>query len=84
MVVPFIHGLDRAARRAAIYAELALAHRDPTLILGDVGRYDALTASSVNAAMAHWLTRGNRVVTVVTPDREAPPGGVLRATRGAK
>ncbi|MGO8996895.1 MAG: hypothetical protein ACLQVI_26575 [Polyangiaceae bacterium] len=54
------------------------------MILGDVGRYDALTASSVNAAMAHWLTRGNRVVTVVTPDREAPPGGVLRATRGAK
>jgi predicted Zn-dependent peptidase len=84
VIVPYVHQLDRAARRATVYAELAMAHRDPTWIPGDVGRYDAITATSVNATLARWLTKGHRVVTVVTPDPKAPLGGEIRASRGAK
>jgi len=59
-------------------------HRDPRVLAGDVGRYDAVTRASVNATIAHWLTKGHRVITVVTPDVQASPGGELRATGGAK
>jgi predicted Zn-dependent peptidase len=83
-IVPYVQGLDRDARRAAIYLDLAMAHRDPRWISGDVGRYDALTGLAVNATMARWLTKGHRVVTIVTPDKKAPVSGILRTTGGAK
>jgi zinc protease len=84
MVVPYLQGLDRAGRRASAYAELAMAHRDPRHILGDVGRYDAVTNASMRGTIEHWLPKGHRVITVVTPDPNAPLCGILRATRGAK
>ena len=84
MVVPYLHGLDRAGRRANAYAELAMAHRDPKRILGDVGRYDAVTNAGTRGTIEHWLPKGHRVITVVTPDPSAPLSGVLRATGGAK
>jgi predicted Zn-dependent peptidase len=82
--VTYLQDLDRAARRAHIYGELAAAHRDATGLLGDFGRIDALTTASVNETIARWLPRGHRVITFVTPDASAPLAGVLRATRGAK
>lgn len=84
MVVPYLHGLDRAGARANVYAELAMARRDPRRILGDVGRYDAITNAGTRATIEHWLPKGHRVITVVTPDPSAPLSGALRATRGAK
>jgi hypothetical protein len=83
-IVPYVQGLDRGSRRGSIYAELAMAHRDPTLIVGDVGRYDTLTGIAVNATMARWLTKGHRVITVVTPDPKAPLSGILRTSGGSK
>jgi predicted Zn-dependent peptidase len=84
VIVPYVSDLDRAARRAVVYAELAMAHRDPKWIPGDVGRYDAVTSASVNATLARWLGKGHRVVTIVTPDSKAPICGEIRATGGAK
>ena len=83
-IIPYAQGLDRASRRCATYTGLAMAHRDPKRIFGDVGRYDAVTSLSTRATMVRWLTKEHRVVTVITPDPSAPLSGILRATRGAK
>jgi zinc protease len=81
--VAYVHGLDRPERRAAVYAQLAVARPDSASFAPDIGRYDAATLAGVSAAYSQWLGHSHRVVTVVTPDPSAPAGGVLRAG-GAK
>jgi zinc protease len=82
VTVPYVHGLDRADRRATVYTELATAHRDPGSFVADVGRYDALTFDDVRAAATQWLFHQHHVLTVVTPDASAPLAGALRAAGG--
>jgi predicted Zn-dependent peptidase len=84
MIFPRIAGFDAAANRARDYMQLATAHRDPRLLLGDLGRYDAVTVASTRATMLRWLSFDHRVVTVVTPDPSAPVSGILRTSGGAK
>jgi zinc protease len=81
LTIPILHGLDETAQRASTYAQLAERGRDPAKVEGDVGRYDAATAASVRSAIAEWLGKGHRVVTVVTPDPKAPLAGELRGTK---
>jgi predicted Zn-dependent peptidase len=82
MIVPYIQSFDRAVRRGDAYASLFFAGRDATSALPDVGRYDAANLETVRAAVAQWLPKGRRVVTVISPDAGAPVSGVLRGTRG--
>jgi hypothetical protein len=60
-----------------------MMHRDPRRLAGDVGRYDAVTSSGVNATMARWLTKEHRLVSAIVPTASATDGGPP-ATRGAK
>jgi zinc protease len=83
VTVPYVHDLDRPGRRATAYATLAMMHRDPRRLAGDVGRYDAVTSSGVNATMARWLTKEHRLVSAIVPTASATDGGPP-ATRGAK
>jgi predicted Zn-dependent peptidase len=81
VVLPRVHELDRARRRAALYASYAARRGDPRWLTADLGRYEGIASRDTSAAIARWLRTDRRVVTVVTPDASAPRCGVLRGAR---
>jgi zinc protease len=72
-----VYGLERADRRANMYAGWLGDVGIADYLKADLGRYD-LTPALVERAARTYLPLDRRVITVVEPDPSAPPRGVLR------
>ncbi len=77
--------LERSSARANRLNTYAHYVGDPNYLAKDIARTTTATTASVSAAARTWLKEKERVVTRVTPTKDAPLSGRLATTtRGAK
>lgn len=72
-----IFAMERVGYRAASLNDYNQYAGDPGYFTRDVQRYQAATRADLQKAVVTWLPQGNRVVTIVTPNKEAPRSGRL-------
>ncbi len=75
--------LERSSARANRLNTYNHHHGDPSWLDKDLARYTAATPESVAAAARTWLKEKDRVITLVTPNKEAPVAGrIVKITKG--
>jgi zinc protease len=76
--------LERSSQRANTLNSYNHFVGDPNWLAQDIARTNNATAESVMAAARKWITEKDRVVTVVTPKKDAPTAGRVVAIIGAQ
>lgn len=76
--------LERSSQRANQLNSYNHYAGDPNWLANDLERTNRATAESVTAAARTWLPAKDRVVTIVTPKKDAPTAGRVVAIRGAR
>jgi zinc protease len=77
--------LERSSSRANRLNTYAHYIGDPNYLAKDMARTTGATPTSVADAARTWLKQKDRVVTLVTPNRDAPIAGrITKTTRGGK
>jgi predicted Zn-dependent peptidase len=71
-----ISGMSSTLNRAASMADDAIFFNDPTLIYGDVEKFNAVTAADIQRVAQKYLTENNRTVIITNPKpKTAGTGG---------
>lgn len=77
--------LERSSARANRLNTYAHYVGDPNYLAKDIDRTTTATTTTVAGAARTWLKEKDRVVTIVTPKKDAPVAGrVTKTTRGGK
>jgi predicted Zn-dependent peptidase len=77
--------LERSSARANRLNTYEHYVGDPNYLAKDMARTQNATTKSVSDAVRTWLKEKDRVVTLVTPNKEAPVAGrIVRVQRGGK
>ncbi|MDB4941190.1 MAG: Zinc protease [Labilithrix sp.] len=77
--------LERSSSRADLLNSYAHHTGDPNYLARDVARTNGATTTSVAEAARTWLKEKDRVVTVITPNKDAPLSGrLVKKTGGRK
>lgn len=77
--------LERSSSRANRLNSYAHYVGDPNYLAKDLARTSGASTTSVTDAARTWLKEKDRVVTIVTPKKEAPIAGrIVKTTRGGK
>ncbi len=85
IVADTLFDLERSSSRANRLNTYAHYVGDPNFLGKDVARTTNATTTSVAEAAKTWLKEKDRVVTIVTPNKEAPISGrMTKTTRGAQ
>ena len=85
IVADTLFDLERSSSRANRLNTYVHYVGDPNFLAKDVARTTTATTTSAADAARTWLKEKDRVVTIVTPNKQAPIAGkITRTTRGAK
>ena len=85
MVADTLFDLERSSARANRLNTYAHYVGDPNYLAKDIARTTTATTTTVADAARSWLKEKDRVVTIVTPKKEAPVAGkVSSVKRGGK
>lgn len=76
--------LERSSQRANTLNSYNHFTGDPNWLAQDIARTNHATVESVNAAARTWLPEKDRVVTLVTPKKDAPTAGRIVAIKGGR
>ena len=76
--------LERSSQRANTLNSYNHFTGDPNWLAQDIARTNQATVESVNAAARTWLPEKDRVVTLVTPKKDAPTAGRIVAIKGGR
>ena len=80
VVTEAIFGLEADSARANVINSYNQLAHDPAYLPKDLERYALATTTTVGDAVRQYLPLDRRIVTIVTPDKDAPVCGVLRAS----
>jgi zinc protease len=72
-----IFAMERVSARANALNDYNQYTGDPGYFTKDVARYEAVKAEGVQKAVVTYLPQAQRIVTIVTPNKEAPRAGRL-------
>jgi predicted Zn-dependent peptidase len=85
IVADTLFDLERSSARANRLNTYAHYVGDPNYLSKDVARTTNATTTTVADAARSWLKEKDRVVTIVTPNKEAPIAGrITKSTRGGQ
>jgi predicted Zn-dependent peptidase len=85
IVADTLFDLERSSSRANRLNTYSHYIGDPNYLAKDLARTTSATTTSITGAARTWLKEKDRVVTIVTPKKEAPIAGrITRTTRGGK
>ena len=85
IVADTLFDLERSSSRANRLNTYVHYVSDPNFLGKDVARTQSATTTSVADAAKTWLKEKDRVVTIVTPNKEAPISGrMIKTTRGGQ
>ena len=85
IVADTLFDLERSSSRANRLNTYAHYIGDPNYLAKDVARTTTASTTSVAEAARTWLKEKDRVVTIVTPKKEAPIAGrITKTTRGGQ
>jgi zinc protease len=85
IIADTLFDLERSSARANRLNTYAHYVGDPNYLTKDVARTTSATTTTVADAARSWLKEKDRVVTIVTPNKEAPIAGrITKTTRGAQ